>query len=102
MKYLSEADYNYTGVGVFINFNHNKDVEEYKSSKPNLILSGVVIKSSELNLGADATLFFRDGIIDYLEIWSYDGNYPKKELEDYILTQEWKGSPAKQRGRHSS
>ena len=52
-----------------------------------------MIKSSELEIGADCTLFFKDGLISYLEIWSYSGNYPKKELIDYELTQQWKGSP---------
>ena len=29
----------------------------------------------------------------FLEIWSVDGEYPRHELYDYVLKQEWKDSP---------
>jgi len=91
--YLTESNFDYTGVGVFIEFKQTEGIEKYRSNIESLVLNGVVIKSSELEIGADCTLFFKDGLISYLEIWSYSGNYPKKELIDYELTQQWKGSP---------
>ncbi len=93
LEYLSESDYEYTGSGVFIGFEHKSGIEKYKSEKSDLILDGVGIKSTELKIGADCTLFFTNGLIDNLEIWSFSGNYPKKELNDYELTQEWENSP---------
>ena len=93
LEYLSESDYEYTGSGVFIGFEHKSGIEKYKADKSNLILNGVKIKSTELEIGADCTLFFINGLIDNLEIWSFSGNYPKKELSDYELTQEWENSP---------
>ena len=93
---LTEIKYDYTGVGVFIYFAHTDQTAEYKSSKTDLVLLGVVIKSPDLIAGAEANLFFKNGIIDYLEIWSQDGEYPTKEPTNYTLTQEWHGSPGKQ------
>jgi hypothetical protein len=95
LEYLFEADYEYTGSGVFIGFEHKSGIEKYKSEKSDLILDGVGIKSTELEIGADCTLFFIDGLIDNLEIWSFNGEYPNNELSNYELTQEWKNSPEK-------
>jgi len=95
ISYLTEKDYNYTGVGVFVNFSHADGIEKLKTVNHKLILNGVIIKSKELELGAEATVFCDNGLIDYLEIWSHDGVYPKKELETYTLMQEWTGSPGK-------
>jgi len=94
--YLTEKEYNYTGVGLFVNFSHADGIEKFRTDNENLILNGVIIKSKEIELGAEATIFCDNGLIDYLEIWSHDGVYPKKELETYTLTQEWTGSPGRQ------
>jgi len=59
-------------------------------------LNGVEIESSELELGAEAMVIIKNGLIDYLEIWSYNGEYPEKELTSYTLTQQWIGSPGRQ------
>lgn len=59
------------------------------------MLDGVKIETSEFPIEAEATLFFTDGIIDYLEIWCYLGDYPSKELTVYTLSQKWKNSPNK-------
>jgi len=93
LKYLSESDYEYTSSGVFVEFKHKSGIEKYKTDKSDLILDGVEIKSTELEIGADCTLFFKNGLINNLEIWSFSGNYPKKELSDYELTQKWENSP---------
>lgn len=90
--YLSETEFEYTGAGVFVSFNHATGIEKYKSSKPNLVLNGVTIESPELTIAADATLHFKNGLVDSLEIWSKDGKYPKSELKQYRLKQAWDGS----------
>lgn len=95
LDYIFDSDYNYTnGGGCIITFSYSDDIVKYKS-KENIVLNGVIIESSELEVGADATLFMKDGIIDYLEIWSFDGNYPNKELKNYKLSQVWQGSTKK-------
>lgn len=95
IKFITESDYEYTGSGVFVGFEHQSGIEKYRCEKNNLILNGVEIKSSELEIGAKCSLFFKNGLIDYLEIWSCDGIYPQTELTKYELTQVWENSPRK-------
>ncbi len=96
VEWLTDANYNYTGSGLFVGFSHDMNALEKRIEADNLILNGVQIISTELKNGADATLFLSNGIIDYLEIWSQDGRYPYKELSDYILNQVWINSPKRQ------
>ena len=96
IQYLTDKEYMYTSGGVYIRFSHSGEVGHYKSSKQELILNGVKIQTSEFQIEADATLFFTNGIIDYLETWCYLGDYPNKELTKYTLTQIWNNSPGRQ------
>ncbi len=89
INFISDDSYEFTGVGVFVSFIYIDEIFKHKIKDENIILTGVEIKSSELEIGATATLFFKDGIIDYLEIWSYCGEYPERELADYTLVQQW-------------
>jgi len=93
---LTDENYNYTGSGLFVAFSHNDNISAKRIQKDNLVLNGVLIKSTELEIGADATVFITNGIIDYIEIWSQSGDYPKRELTDYVLTQVWEDSPKRQ------
>jgi hypothetical protein len=94
---IEESKYEYSGIGVFVSFYANAEAPNYKLNEGKIILDGVLIKSPELHEeGAEAILHINDGIMDYLEIWCYDGVYPeKKELREYTLTQIWKGSEHK-------
>lgn len=89
MPFLVDTDYEYTGGGLFVSFEHLAEIEKFKVDKADLILNGVKIETDEYPIEADATLFFKDGLIDNLEIWCYDGDYPKKDLTRYTLTQNW-------------
>jgi hypothetical protein len=96
ISFLSDTEYEYTnGGGVFISFSHPAEIVEYRLTQDNLVLNGVTINSPELEIGADATVFFKNGIIDYLEIWSFDSNYPDHELTNYVLKQAWQDSPGR-------
>ena len=95
LKYLFESNYKYTDSGVFISFDYKIGIEKYKVNKNNLVLSGVVINSTELEIEAECLLFFKNGLIEYLEIYSSDENYPRKELKNYELSQEWNNSPGR-------
>lgn len=94
LEYLSISEYKYTnGGGCFITFSHTECISRYRS-KAERMFNGVKIESDELEIGADATLYLdENGIIDYLEIWSFDGNYPTTELKTYTLNQAWINSP---------
>lgn len=86
IKYLCESDYEYTESGVFISFTHQPGIEKYRMQSDRLILDGVVVKSTNPNLEAEAIVFFKKGLVDFLEIWKYYGeSYPKEELTSYEL-----------------
>lgn len=89
INHLTIEKYNYTENGVFIEFSRNSGIETYRLAK-DCVLDGLDIKSQEFDLIAEAILFIREGLIDYLEIWSKSGNYPNHELENYELIQTWK------------
>src|SRR5215213_3614781 len=97
LTFLQESAIDYSGAGVFISFDPLEGMEGFKIATESEIINGVKIESSELSIGAEASLFISKGIIDYLEIWSYGGDYPKHELTDYVLIQVWDNSPGKQR-----
>ena len=92
LPYIIEENFDYTSGGLFVSFSHKDEIVNHKVSKLDLVLNGVKIKTSEFPIEADATLFFKDGIINYLEIWCYLGDYPKQDLTKYTLTQIWQNS----------
>jgi len=85
IDFLTEAKYEYSGTGLFVTFSHEQGIDNYKCAGDSFLLDGVDIKSTELSADGDAILFFKNGLIDLLEIWSYDGYYPRAELKDYTL-----------------
>jgi hypothetical protein len=95
VKFLTEREYEYTYTGLFVQFSHDTGIEDYRATNDKLILNGVIIRSKEIELGAEAILHFDNGLADCLEIWSHCGEYPKNELEKYSMTQEWTGSPGR-------
>lgn len=98
IEFLTDSDYTYTGVGLFVGFSHAEGIEQHRLDTNKAIINGVEIKSSEFEIGAEAMIVINNGLIDYLEIWSYSGEYPKKDLTNYTLTQNWSGSPGRFRG----
>ena len=96
VPFLRDFDYEYTGAGLFVSFDYLEGVNQYKILGETIIINGVKIESQELTLGAEAAVFVINGLINFLEIWSYDANYPNKELESYTITQVWNGSPGRQ------
>jgi hypothetical protein len=88
VEHLIDAEYNYTGVGLFVTFQTTAGIESYKYKEDRVILDGVSITSTELGVGASAIIFVSKGVITTLEIWSYDGKYPMGELTNYTLKQK--------------
>ena len=83
IEYLTDVKYDYTGLGLFVTFSHTEEALKYKSSIENGPLGGIDIKSHDLESYANTTIFFEDGIMSSLEIFSVAGDYPKKDLENY-------------------
>jgi len=92
LPFTTEDDYEYTGGGLFVSFNHDEEALEYKVSKSDLVLKGVKIESTEFEMEAEATLFFKDGLISLLEIWCYMGEYPQQDLTKYTLLRIFENS----------
>ena len=79
LPFVTEKDFEYTGGGLILSFDNLEGIQNYKVSKSDLILNGVLIETKEFPIEADATLFFTNGIIDYMDIWCHYGDYPKQE-----------------------
>ena len=95
LSFIKEENFDYTSAGLFVSFSHSDKITQNKVSTANFILDGVKIQTTEFPIEANATLFFTEGLIDYLEIWCYLGNYPNQDLTKYTLTQIWKNSSNK-------
>ena len=89
--WIEEENFEYTGSGVFVRFKLQEQGLKFKFGVNNSWLGGVLIKSEEIDIAADATLALTDGFIDFLEIWSYGDIYPSKDPDHYTLEQQWKG-----------
>ena len=94
LPFIAEDNFDYTGGGLFVRFSHSNGIEKYKL-KQDSTLDGVKIQTTEYPIEANATLFFSNGVIDFLEIWCYLGDYPYQDLTKYTLTQIWNNSPNK-------
>jgi len=72
--------------------NGNEILYKYKSALlpdkqtgENVVFDGLEIFSSELNAGASAAVFLKNGLISFLQILSHSGEFPERELTDYTL-----------------
>ncbi len=92
LQHLTDSKYNYTSSGLFVYFMPTDETYVYKLNTEQCVLNGLKITNNELKIEAEAILFVNNGIIDYLEIWCYEGEYPKQDLKQYTLTQTWKDS----------
>lgn len=95
LPFIIEDNLDYSGGGLLVRFSHSYEITKHKVNKQDLILNGVKIQTTEYPIEADATLFFKDGLLNYLEIWCYLGDYPNQDLTKYTVTQIWNNSPNK-------
>jgi hypothetical protein len=95
LELLTDATYDYTGIGLFVTFSHDESINDCKVESETTVLDGVRIESEEVEMGADALLFIKDGVIHNLEIWSRGGKYPAKEISSYELIQTWEEAPGR-------
>lgn len=93
---LSDTIYGYTSGGAFVTFSYNDDITAYKSANKNCLLNGVKITSPNADFEAEATVYFRDGIIHNLEISCAQGNYPRRDLTEYTLSYVVDGTTSRQ------
>lgn len=100
IPFLKEGKTEHTGVGLFINFEAEKGVENYKipiekaenkdvNEKAIERINGVELRNDELKILADINVHITDGIIDCVEIWNMIDDYPTTEPTKYELEQVW-------------
>jgi hypothetical protein len=94
IRYLTEKEVEHTGVGLYVYFKYEPEIEKYRLTKLQLTdlfggfaqrLEKFELINSEINVLADTTIHFSNGLIDCLEIWNKLGDYPKEELVTYEL-----------------
>ena len=107
IQFLKEGETEHTGIGLFVNFEAEKGIENYRiptekaenrdiNGKAFERMNGVELRNSALNILADADVIITDGIIDYIEIFNKGGeNYPITEPTKYELEQVWVDSKNK-------
>ena len=64
-----------TGVGFFVNFDVPDDVE--RCTPANVAGGDTVIRYAESPIEAGCVLFVRDGLLRFLEIYTFDGDWPE-------------------------
>lgn len=94
IRHLTEKEVQHTDVGLFVYFENKPEIEKYRLSESQLFdlfggfahrLEKFELISSEMNVLADITVHFSNGLINCLEIWNKLGDYPKEELVSYEL-----------------
>ncbi len=94
IQHLSEKEENYTGSGLFLYFQHNNAIENYRLSRAQLNeicgegcdhLTKFELINPQLKVLAYVTVHFSKGLVSYVEIWNKLGEYPKEELLSYEL-----------------
>jgi hypothetical protein len=88
--WITEENFKYTGHGVFVHFKLEEQALKYRLDMKDFWLNGVLIKSDEIDIAAEAIIDVSKGLINYLEIWSYGEMYPRKDPDHYVLEQQWK------------
>lgn len=91
IPFLNDADYNYTGVGLYVYFKQEAGIEQCKCRQSECVLDRLELTSAEFEGIAETMVFVVDHFVSYVEIWSRIGRYPLKELSHYTLTQAWLG-----------
>lgn len=94
IRHLTEKEEKHTGVGLYVYFKYEPGIEKFRLTEFQLIelfgqylhrLENFELINSDLNILADTTVYFSNGLIECLEIWNKIGDYPKEELVTYEL-----------------
>lgn len=94
LEHLEEVEYEHTDSGLLIFIEYRKPAKEFwltdaqlhetfGESEPEL--SKVELINDELNIRAETSVHFKNGIIERVEIWNTLGDYPEEDLETWEL-----------------
>lgn len=94
LNFLEETEIEHTGNGLSVYLSAQPGIEKYKLNGVQLNelfgeniteLTKLELFNKELNIHADTSVHFNDGIIDCVEIWNKLGDFPEEELLTYEL-----------------
>lgn len=94
LNFLEETEIEHTGNGLSVYLSAQPGIEKYKLNGIQLNelfgeniteLTKLELFNKELNIHADTSVHFNDGIIDCVEIWNKLGDFPEEELLTYEL-----------------
>ncbi|MNJ84621.1 hypothetical protein D3C87_20780 [compost metagenome] len=94
LEHLEEVEYEHTDSGLLIFIEYRKPAKEFWLTDEQLHelfgesspeLSKVELINEELNIHAETSVHFTNGMIDRVEIWNKLGDYPEEDLETWEL-----------------
>lgn len=94
MEHLEEVEYEHTGSGLLIFIEYRKAAKGFWLTDEQLQdlfgegpteLSSVILINEALGIRAETTVHFTNGLIDRVEIWNQEGEYPEEDLEEWKL-----------------
>ncbi len=94
LEHLEEVEYEHTDSGLLIFIEYRKEAKEFwltdtqlhetfGESEPELSKFDLI--NEELNIRAETSVHFKNGIIERVEIWNTLGDYPEEDLEKWEL-----------------
>ena len=96
LEHLEEVEYEHMDSGLIIFIEYRKAAKEFWLTDTQLKetfgmsepeLSKVQLINEALNIKAETSVHFKNGIIDRVEIWNELGDYPEEDLETWVLQQ---------------
>lgn len=94
LEHLEEVEYEHTGSGLLIFIEYRKAAKEFWLTDAQLKetfgmsepeLCKVELINEALNIKAETSVHFKNGIIDRVEIWNELGDYPEEDLKSWEL-----------------
>lgn len=94
LEHLEEVEYEHTGSGLLIFIEYRKAAKEFWLTDAQLYetfgegdheLSKAELINEALNIKAETSVHFRNGLIERVEIWNQLGDYPEDDLKTWEL-----------------
>lgn len=94
LEHLEEVEYEHTGSGLLIFIEYRKAAKEFWLTDTQLyevfgesepVLSKFELINEELNIRAETSVHFKNGLIERVEIWNELEDYPEEDLESWEL-----------------
>ena len=94
LEHLEEVEYEHTDTGLLIFIEYRKAAKEFWLTDAQLYevfgesdheLSKVELINEALNIKAETSVHFKNGLIERVEIWNSLGDYPEDDLKTWEL-----------------